>query len=61
MQSGNNIDESIVDDPVIFMLEGWWRVAHKSTEYLIIKTFIKPRIDIPVQIFNDVSAFLTNL
>ena len=43
--NGINILEWIVDLPKNFILAGWCRVDHHSTEYLIIGMLIIPRID----------------
>ena len=39
-----SIEEWIVDFDNILIDAGWWSVFHQSTEYLIIGTFIIPKI-----------------
>ena len=48
---GNNIEECIALVPLTkFILFGWWRVFHQSTEYFIIGILINPIIAIRLEI-----------
>ena len=51
----------MLDEPVNFILAGWCRVDHHSTEYLIIGILIIPRIDKAVKILGRYSLFLKYL
>ena len=44
--NGINIEECIVLSDKTLIDEGWCKVAHQSTEYLIIGTLITPIIEI---------------
>jgi len=47
--------------PVNFMLAGWWRVFHQSTENLIIGMLIEPIMAIILDILLALSSFKINL
>ena len=59
--SGSSIEKCTVVSPIKLMLEGWCSVGHQATEYFIIMRFIKPNIEIKVQILDDFSGLLINL
>ena len=56
--NGINILECMLEVPNNFILAGWWRVDHHSTEYLIIGILIIPKIDKIDKIFVKFSLFL---
>jgi len=50
---GTNILECMLEVPKNFILAGWCKVDHHSTEYLIIGILIIPIIEITDKIFDN--------